>query len=73
MQAYRNLWPLIQQGRIDGARQTSDYPLFATLLLWCTDKARKAEHLGPRYVLPFMGKMLAGFNHPTNSGHWRQR
>nr|WP_321464958.1 hypothetical protein [uncultured Desulfobulbus sp.] len=61
MQAYRNLWPLIQQGRIDGARQTSDYPLFATLLLWCTDKARKAEHLGPRYVLPFMGKMLAGF------------
>ncbi|MDD2464562.1 MAG: hypothetical protein PHI97_11250 [Desulfobulbus sp.] len=59
--AYTNLWPLIQQGHIESAQQTSDYALFATLLLWCTDMARKAEHLGPRYVLPFMGKMLSGF------------
>ncbi|MGE4558973.1 MAG: hypothetical protein AB7E77_02125 [Desulfobulbus sp.] len=61
LDTYGRLWPLIQEGRIDFARQTPDYPLFATLLLWCTDMARKAPHLGPRYVLPFMGKMLAGF------------
>ncbi len=60
--AYANLWPLIQQEQIESAKKTPDYPLFATLLLWCTDMARKAEHLGPRFVLPFMGKMLAGFS-----------
>ena len=61
LSAYNNLWPLILNGQTERARQTTDYPLFATLLLWCIDMARKAEHLGPRFVLPFMGKMLAGF------------
>jgi len=62
VQAYSNLWQLIQKGEIDSAKKTADYPLFATLLLWCTDQARKSEDLGPRFVLPFMGKMLAGFS-----------
>jgi phosphoserine phosphatase len=61
LDAYRSLWPMIQAGQSLLARQKPTYPLFATLLLWCTDMARKTEHLGPRYVLPFMGKMLAGF------------
>ncbi|MGD9950278.1 MAG: hypothetical protein AB7U29_17640 [Desulfobulbus sp.] len=67
LSVYKKLWPLIQSGQTELARQTPEYPLFATLLLWCTDMARKAEHLGPRYVLPFMGKMLAGFT--TNELH----
>ncbi|MBM9613320.1 hypothetical protein JWJ90_03360 [Desulfobulbus rhabdoformis] len=59
--AYARLYPLIQAGEIERALQGSDYPLFSTLLLWSTAQARKAEHLGPRFVLPFMAKMLAGF------------
>lgn len=59
--AYRKLWPLIVDGRQEQARLLPAYPLFATLLLWFTISARKDARLGPRYVLPFMGKMLAGF------------
>nr|WP_320010183.1 haloacid dehalogenase-like hydrolase [uncultured Desulfobulbus sp.] len=61
LETYSRLYPLIQTGEIDAAQQTADYPLFATLLLWSTAQARKNEHLGPRFVLPFMAKMLAGF------------
>lgn len=61
VQSYRELWPLIASDQPLQARQRPAYPLFATLLLWCTDMARKDERFGPRYVLPFMGKMLAGF------------
>lgn len=60
-EAYRELWPLIESGQQAQAKQLPAYPLFATLLHWCTDMARKDERFGPRYVLPFMGKLLAGF------------
>lgn len=60
VQSYRDLWPLIASGQPTQAKQQPAYALFATLLLWCTDMARKDERFGPRYVLPFMGKMLAG-------------
>jgi phosphoserine phosphatase len=59
--AYQQLWPLIAASRQAEALRLPAYPLFATLLLWFTISARKDERLGPRYVLPFMGKMLAGF------------
>jgi len=61
VQAYRDLWPLIECGQQAQAKQRPAYPLFAALLHWCTDMARKDERFGPRYVLPFMGKLLAGF------------
>lgn len=61
VQAYGELWPLIASGQQRQAKQLPAYPLFAALLLWCTDMARKDERFGPRYVLPFMGKLLAGF------------
>lgn len=61
VQSYGELWPLIASGQQEQAKQQPAYALFATLLLWCTDMARKDERFGPRYVLPFMGKMLAGF------------
>ena len=59
--AYRQLWPLIETGAQEKARQRPEYRLFTALLLWFTDKARKDDRLGPRYVLPFMGKLLAGY------------
>ncbi len=62
--AYRRLWPLIAKKESEQARQLPEYRLFTALLLWFTDKARKDAHLGPRYVLPFMGKLLAGQSLP---------
>ena len=58
--AYQALWPCMGQGRGRDSAQP-DYQMFTTLLLWFTDQARKDERLGPRYVLPFMGKLLAGY------------
>ena len=58
--AYKQLWPLIDDNEQDKARLMSEYRLFSTLLLWFTDQARRDERLGPSYVLPFMGKLLAG-------------
>jgi len=60
--AYRTLYPLIVAGNHDEALRLPEARLFAALLLWLTDQARKDERLGPRYVLPFMGKLLAGFS-----------
>jgi len=62
--AYRHLWPLIVNKELEQARRLPEYRLFTTLLLWFTDRARKDERLGPRYVLPFMGKLLAGYPLP---------
>lgn len=62
--AYERLWPLIGAGEQDKARLMPEYRLFTALLLWFTDKARRDERLGPSYVLPFMGKMLAGHSLP---------
>jgi hypothetical protein len=59
---YRILHLLIAAGKQEEAKRLPEYRLFATLLLWFTDQARRNEHLGPRYVLPFMAKMLAGFS-----------
>ena len=64
MHAYRQLWPLIANQEQEKARLLPEYRLFTTLLLWFTDQARKDERLGPRYVLPFMGKLLAGYTLP---------
>ena len=60
--SYRRLWPMIEAGEAEAARQLPDAGLFAALLLWFTDRARRDERLGPRYVLPFMGKLLAGYD-----------
>lgn len=60
IKAYEQLWPLIDSNRLDKARRMPEYRVFTTLLLWFTDQARRDERLGPGYVLPFMGKMLAG-------------
>lgn len=61
---YQQLWPLIVNNKQQEALQLPEYRLFTTLMLWFTDKARKDERLGPRYVLPFMGKLLAGYALP---------
>lgn len=61
MYTYCRLWPLIAANDQKKAQQLPEYRLFAALLLWFTDRARKDERLGPRFVLPFMGKLLAGF------------
>jgi len=58
--SYRRLWPLISDHRQAEARRLPEYRLFTTLLLWFVDQARRDERLGPRFVLPFMGKLLAG-------------
>jgi len=60
--AYQRLWPLISANRTDQALQLPEYRLFVALLLWFVDKARRDDRLGPRYVLPFMAKLLAGFS-----------
>jgi phosphoserine phosphatase len=59
---YRTLWPMIEAGETEAARQLPEAELFAALLLWFTDRARRVQRLGPRYVLPFMGKLLAGYD-----------
>lgn len=59
--AYQNLWPFIAKNTGVDASTLPDYRLFTTLLLWFTDQARKDDRLGPRYVLPLMGKLLAGY------------
>jgi phosphoserine phosphatase len=64
MHAYLQLWPLIANKKQQEARLLPEYRLFTALMLWFTDQARKNEHLGPRYVLPFMGKLLAGYSLP---------
>ena len=64
MHAYRQLWPLIANHQRQEAQRLPEYRLFTTLMLWFTDKARRDERLGPRYVLPFMGKLLAGYSLP---------
>lgn len=64
MQAYQQLWPLIANKEEEQAQRLPEYRLFTALLLWFTDMARKDERLGPRYVLPFMGKLLAGYSLP---------
>ena len=58
--SYRTLWPMIEAGEAAAARQRPEAELFACLLLWFTDRARRDQRLGPPYVLPFMGKLLAG-------------
>lgn len=63
--AYSRLWPLIVNKEEEKARTLPEYRLFSALLLWFVDRARKDERLGPRFVLPFMGKLLAGY---TRSG-----
>lgn len=60
--AYRVLYPLLVTDNHEQALRLPEARLFAALLLWFTDQARKDERLGPRYVLPFMGKLLAGFS-----------
>lgn len=60
--AYRRLWPLIEVNLWEAARQLPESRLFSALLLWFTDRARRDERLGPPYVLPFMSKLLAGYD-----------
>lgn len=64
LQTYQQLWPLIVNKEEEQAQRLPEYRLFTALLLWFTDMARKDERLGPRYVLPFMGKLLAGYALP---------
>lgn len=61
VETYRALFPLLIADRYKQALQLPQARLFTALLLWFTDQARKDERLGPRYVLPFMAKLLAGF------------
>jgi phosphoserine phosphatase len=60
--AYQRLWPLIVANDLEQARLLPQYRLFTVLLLWFVDKARRDDRLGPRYVLPFMARLLAGFS-----------
>ena len=59
---YSRLWPFIEQQQVDQAFQQDAYPQFIALLLWFTEKARKHENFGPRYVLPLLAQLLAGFS-----------
>lgn len=59
---YSQLWPFIEQNQVKKAFKLDAYPQFTALLLWFTEKARKKEHLGPRYVLPLLAQLLAGFS-----------
>ncbi len=64
LHSYQQLWPLIAHQEHEKAKLLPEYRLFTALLLWFIDKARKDERLGPRYVLPLMGKLLAGYSLP---------
>lgn len=59
---YSRLWPYISTGQDKKAFELAEYEEFTTLLLWFTDKARKDNRLGPRYVLPLLTKLLCGFS-----------
>ncbi|QQG65360.1 haloacid dehalogenase-like hydrolase [Desulfobulbus oligotrophicus] len=61
IETYQTLFPLLIFGRNKQALRLPQAELFTTLLLWFTDQARKDDRLGPRFVLPFMAKLLAGF------------
>ncbi|NLX17929.1 MAG: hypothetical protein GXY53_01405 [Desulfobulbus sp.] len=61
VETYRTLFPLLIFGRNKQAARLPQAKLFTALLLWFTDQARKDDRLGPRFVLPFMAKLLAGF------------
>lgn len=59
---YSQLWSFVEQKQVEEAFKLDIYPQFTTLLLWFTEKARKHERLGPRYVLPLLAQLLAGFS-----------
>jgi len=59
---YQQLWPAIQQEQFAAARNHPSYTPFTTLFLWFVDQARKENQLGPRYVLPLLAKLFAGFS-----------
>ncbi|WP_161630006.1 HAD family hydrolase [Desulfogranum mediterraneum] len=61
VELYSQLYPLIKAEHYQQARELPSYPLFTTLLLWFVEQARKDPELGPRYVLPLLAKLLAGF------------
>ncbi len=60
LSCYRGLWPLIQAGRYAEAKAAPAYGPFVALLAWLVSNARKAPHLGPRYVLSLLAKLQAG-------------
>ena len=59
--AYAALWPLIDAGEHARAQAMPEYGLFTTLLLWLTAAARRDARFGSAFVLPFMGRLLAGY------------
>ncbi len=61
LDAYAILWPLIEQNDQDQARTRPQYRLFTALLLWLTAAARRDARFGSPFVLPFMGRLLAGY------------
>ena len=62
VELYSQLWPFIEQQQREKAFRQDAYPQFTTLLLWFTEKARKHAKFGPRYVLPLLAQLLAGFS-----------
>jgi phosphoserine phosphatase len=60
LESYQVLYPLLIGGKQEEASLLPAGRLFPILLLWFIAQARQDAQLGPRYVLPFMGKLLAG-------------
>ncbi|WP_028581501.1 HAD family hydrolase [Desulfogranum japonicum] len=58
---YRELMEHKQRDSLPEIFTTDTYGQFQTLFFWYTAMARKDEGLGPRFVLPFLAKLLAGF------------
>jgi phosphoserine phosphatase len=61
LDAYTSLWPLIEQNEQARARTLPEYRLFTALLLWLTAATRRDARFGSPFVLPFMGRLLAGY------------
>ena len=61
IESYTVLWPLIDAGEHARAMAMPQYGLFTTPLLWLTAAARRDARFGSAFVLPFMGRLLAGY------------
>jgi hypothetical protein len=68
--AYRDLCRLSRPGNSCGPRISPPIRSLRPCCCGATDMARRSDQFGPRYVLPFMGKMLAGFT-TGNCDNWR--
>ena len=58
---YKKLWPFIKENQQQLVAHQPEHVEFRHLFLWYCVEARRHSELGPRYTLPLMARLLAGY------------